>query len=58
MKITSAYSIKHHSKDFYTILAVMALMISELLEKDFQLYRNNHPNPVNYSKLKIFVDEG
>jgi len=51
-KTASAYKIKHNSKDFYVILAFMALMTDEFLERDIQAYRTSHPNPVFYSKLK------
>jgi hypothetical protein len=50
-QVASAYGIKHTSKDFFVILAFLALMTNERLESDFKTYRANNANPEFYSNL-------
>lgn len=47
----SMYDIKPDSRDFYIVLAFIALMMIERLENDFQAYRANKPNPSFYANL-------
>jgi len=49
-KLAAKYKIKHRKKEFYIILAFIALMNNELITADFQRYRMMTANPEKFEQ--------